>query len=65
MNRKEVLAQARESFGLVPRWLEEMPDGALQQYWETFTWLLKDTALPVRDKVLIAFGAASAIHCSY
>jgi len=65
MNRNEILNQARESFGLVPRWLSDMPEEVLQQYWQTLNWVLKDTAMAARDKVLVAFGAAAAIHCTY
>ena len=65
MQRKKILEQARESLGLVPGWLEQMPDEALQSFWETLTWLNRRTALTTREKVLVAFGAASAIHCDY
>ncbi len=65
MNREEILDEARESFGSVPQWLESMPESVLQQVWGSLRWSLEDTALSVRDKTLVAFGAASAIHCQY
>ena len=43
----------------------QMPDAVLEQYWTTLSWVLGDTKLAARDKALVAFGAASAIHCSY
>lgn len=65
MGRKEILAQAKEGFGLVPEWLSGMPDAVLEQYWTTLNWVMSDTKLAARDQALVAFGAASAIHCRY
>jgi alkylhydroperoxidase/carboxymuconolactone decarboxylase family protein YurZ len=65
MARQNVLDQAKQSFGFVPGWLEEMPDAVLEQYWTTLGWVLSDTKLNARDKALVAFGAASALHCEY
>ena len=65
MTRQEVLRQVKEAFGIVPDWLSGMPDAALEQYWTTIQWLLSDTKMTARDKVLVAFGAAAAIHCGY
>ena len=64
-NRQEILDQFAQNFGLVPDYLAEMPDPGLEQYTNTLTWVLSDTALSARDKALVAFGAASAIHCPY
>ena len=64
-SRQDNLASIEEAFGFVPRWLDEMPDDVLDQYWTNHLWLCSDTALPLRDKMLIAFGAATAIHCHY
>ena len=65
MGRQENLNQIRESFGLVPGIMEQMPDQVLDQYWTMLSWVLGDTQLSARDKALVAFGAASAIHCPY
>ncbi len=64
-NRQEILDQFAQNFGLVPDYLSEMPDPVLEQYTNTPYWVLSDTALSARDKALVAFGAASAIHCPY
>ena len=64
-NRQEILDQFAQNFGLVPEYLSEMPDPVLDQYTNTLYWVLSDTALSARDKALVAFGAASAIHCPY
>jgi hypothetical protein len=65
MNRQEILSQAKENFGIVPDYMNDMPDAVLEQYWATLSWVLGDTKITGRDKALVAFGAASAIHCSY
>lgn len=65
MTRQEVLGQVEQAFGLVPSFMREMPDAVLEQHWTTLSWVLSDTRLSARDKSLVAFGAAAAIHCSY
>jgi len=65
MNRQEIIEQVEQAFGFVPGWMSEMPDTVLDQYWATISWVLSDTKLVARDKALVAFGAASAIHCPY
>jgi hypothetical protein len=62
MNRNEIFGQVEEAFGSVPGWMKDMPDQILDQYWSTMSWVLSDTELSARDKSLVAFGAASAIH---
>jgi hypothetical protein len=64
-NRQEILDQFAQNFGLVPDVVSEMPDVVLEQYTNTLYWVLSDTTLSARDKALVAFGAASAIHCPY
>jgi alkylhydroperoxidase/carboxymuconolactone decarboxylase family protein YurZ len=65
MARQEILDHFEQNFGLVPDFLRQMPDPVLEQYTNTLDWVLSDTKLSARDKALVAFGAASAIHCPY
>jgi hypothetical protein len=65
MARQQILEQITQNFGFVPGLLDQMPDAVLEQYWATLSWVLGDTQLTARDKALVAFGAASAIHCGY
>ena len=65
MARQEILDQFEQNFGLVPDFLREMPEPILEQYSNTINWVTSDTTLSARDKALVAFGAASAIHCTY
>ena len=65
MSRQEILDQIEQAFGSVPGYFADAPDIALEQMWATTGWLNSDSALAARDKVLVAFGAAAAIHCEY
>ena len=50
MNRQEILNQAKESFGIVPDWMNYMPDAVLEQYWNTLSWVLADTKMSARAR---------------
>ena len=65
MARRETLEQVEQNFGLVPDFMGDMPEPVLEQYWTTLNWVMSDTKLTARDKALVAFGAATAIHCGY
>ena len=65
MTREEIYAQAEQMLGGVPGWLSEAPDGVLEQFLTTLTWLFADTKLSARDKALVTFSAAAALHCKY
>jgi hypothetical protein len=65
MSRQEILDQMEQTFGSVPDFWGGAPDGVLEQIWSSVSWVLGDTKLLARDKALIAFGAAAAIHCEY
>ena len=65
MIRQEILNEIRQALGSVPDWFTEMPDAVLDQFWANQKWLLSDSGLTAREKALVAFGAAAAIHCAY
>ena len=65
MTRQEILNQLEEKLGGVPHWMEELSDPLFEQYWGILSWILSDTGLSIRDKALIGFGAAAAIHCEH
>ena len=65
MSRQEILDQMEQAFGAPFSFAKAMPDAALEQYWTGLSWVLSDSALSGRDKALISFGAAAAIHCEY
>ena len=65
MTREEVIREAAEMFGAVPGWISGIPDPQLEHQWELLKWVLSDSQLTVREKALVAFGAATAVHCPY
>jgi len=65
MTRQESLNQITQMLGAVPDWLAGLPDPQLEHQWGLIAWLLSDSALSARDKALVAFGAAEAVHCPY
>ncbi len=65
MTRQDVLDQIQQTLGSVPEWLSRMPDPQLENQWGMIAWVLSDTALSARDKALVSFGAAAAVHCPY
>jgi AhpD family alkylhydroperoxidase len=65
MSRQEILGQIEQTFGMVPDFWGGAPDAVLEQWWSLIGWVTGDTVLSARDKALIAFGAAAAIHCEY
>lgn len=65
MTRQEVLDEIKQTLGDVPGFLSGFPDPQLEHEWGRIRWVLSDTALSGRDKALVAFGAAEAIHCPY
>jgi hypothetical protein len=65
MARQDILNEIQQTLGAVPAWLGGIPDPQLEHQWGLIRWLLSDTALSGRDKALVAFGAAAAVHCPY
>ena len=64
-SRQQIRDQITKTLGGVPGWLEGMPDPQLEHMWGMLTWVLSDSKLTARDKALVSFGAAAAVHCSY
>lgn len=65
MERQEALDQITGVMGEVPEWLGSLPGDALVRRWSDMLWMNSDTGLTSREKKLVAFGAAAAIHCTY
>ena len=65
MARQDILNEIEQAFGFVPGYFNEAPDGILEQWWTLLGWVLSDGALSAQQKALVAFGAATAIHCEY
>lgn len=65
MARKQALEEITQTLGAVPGWLEGLPDPQLEHQWGLVKWILSDSQLSARDKALVAFAAAEAVHCPY
>ncbi|MFQ5880127.1 MAG: hypothetical protein ACE5IZ_08150 [Dehalococcoidia bacterium] len=66
MARQETLTDIRQTLGIVPGWLEGLPDQELEREWGTQKgFMMADTALPVKTKALAGIAAAAATRCRY
>ena len=66
MSRSDTERDIRETLGQVPSFFESMPDSTLENEWNEFKkFQLTDTELTVREKHLIGYAVAAAIHCPY
>jgi AhpD family alkylhydroperoxidase len=66
MSRTEVEADIRETLGIVPSFMEELPDYLIESEWQSFKNLeLSETAIPNKYKELIGLGVSGATRCRY
>ena len=64
--RQDVYGEIKKALGLVPQWIEAMPDGGLQGFWATARdFWLKETKIPNKYKELIGLGVSGATRCKY
>jgi len=64
--RTEVYKEIKETLGLVPQWIEQMPEGGLQGFWAlTRDFWLKETRIPNKYKELIGVAVSGATRCRY
>ena len=64
--RTEVYKEIKETLGLVPEWLEQMPEGGLQGFWAMARdFWLKETKIPNKYKELIGVAVSGATRCKY
>src|SRR5437016_1954843 len=66
MTVAEVHADIRETLGLVPEFMAEVPDSLIETEWASFkTLVLSETAIPNKYKELIGLGVSGATRCRY
>ena len=66
MGRRDVETEIEQTLGQVPEFFKPLPDEQLAREWETFKeFQLGDTELSAREKHLIGYAVAAAIHCPY
>jgi AhpD family alkylhydroperoxidase len=64
--RQEVYAEVKQTMGLIPQWLEQMPEGVMQGFWvQARDFWLKETKIPNKYKELIGIAVSGATRCKY
>jgi len=64
--RQDAYKEITEALGLLPQWMEQMPDGALQGFWTMARdFWLKETRIPNKYKELIGIAVSGATRCKY
>src|SRR5215470_10863538 len=64
--RSEVYREVKETLGIVPQWIEQMPEGGLQGFWGMARdFWLKETKIPNKYKELIGIAVSGATRCKY
>jgi AhpD family alkylhydroperoxidase len=64
--RSEVYKEVKETLGIVPQWIEQMPEGGLQGFWTMARdFWLKETKIPNKYKELIGVAVSGATRCKY
>jgi AhpD family alkylhydroperoxidase len=64
--RQDVYNEVTQALGLVPSWLEQMPEGVLQGFWvQARDFWLKETKIPNKYKELIGVAVSGATRCKY
>lgn len=64
--RSDLHAEIKEKLGLVPEWIQAMPDGAAAGFWGMARdFWLKETRIPNKYKELIGVAVSGATRCRY
>jgi AhpD family alkylhydroperoxidase len=64
--RQDVYKEVKDTLGLLPQWLEQMPEGVLQGFWiQARDFWLKETKIPNKYKELIGVAVSGATRCKY
>lgn len=66
MNREEIYAEMKESFGLVPSFFKEVPDATLELEWKLFKEIqLAAGPIPNKYRELIGIAISGISKCRY
>jgi AhpD family alkylhydroperoxidase len=66
MSRAEVEADIRETLGIIPEFISEVPDFMIENEWHSFkSLMLSETEIPNKYKELIGLGVSGATRCRY
>lgn len=65
-SRQDILNECEETLGVVPEWVENQPEEALNGFWTLFRdFYLGQTKIPNKYKELIGIGVSGATRCRY
>ena len=66
MSRATVEAECRETLGLVPKFIAELPDYLVESEWQSFKAIeFGETAIPNKYKELIGLAVSAVTRCRY
>src|SRR6266508_2318902 len=66
MSRSAVESDIRETLGLVPEFLTEIPDAMIEAEWASFKeFELAETVIPNKYKEMIGLAVSGATRCRY
>ena len=64
--KANVYKEVENMFGIVPTWVKQMPDSAIEGFWSIMRdFNLAETKIPNKYKELIGLGVAGATRCRY
>lgn len=64
--REEVYREVEQKLGMVPDWIQKMPDGMAAGFWhQARDFWLAETKLSPKTKELIGIAVAGATRCRY
>ena len=62
----EIYEEIEQAMGLVPGWLQQMPEGAAAGFWGMARdFWLAETAIPNKYKELMGLAVSGATRCKY
>ena len=66
MTREQVYADIKDTLGVVPKFIETVPDASLGMEWELFKQVqLAEGPIPNKYRELIGLGIAAVTKCRY
>jgi AhpD family alkylhydroperoxidase len=66
LSRDSILKDVRNKLGLVPEWINTIPDAGLAGFWKLMSeFYLSETTIPNKYKDLIGLAVSGATRCQY
>ncbi len=64
--RAQIEQEIQSAFGLIPQWVSQFPDSAIEGFWRTMAdFQLAETKIPNKYKELIGLAVSGATRCKY